>query len=633
MFKNVFQKIFYRKPEKISYENITNFNSLLKTINYYITILDFLKAKSIIDEIKKKELDFYKSLLLKVELDKKQKGDLEKYYKKRINKIEKLNNKYLKEKDKYEEALEKEKTKIRILKIEKKLDELILKREINLAEWLLNNFLENYKENSTIIKFYNKQKNKLLAIRKKNKNIEEEKLKKNSKLEAMKLIWKIQKEDELIEQLEKPNTFFWILKEKINIAKLISKKISRKRLLDEITILLEEDKNITEDSLKSKLWKIHKWVVKEVINNELFGFRFFWKTLWADRITWDTFSFDDLKNKYVFYIWDATGHWIRSGFTITFLKEAYQKYIWKHNFKKLILEINNYLKQKLKPWNFVTWIFFEIDKNNTEDIKYIWAGHELMLIYRKKSWLVEKTIPGWLALGIRHIKDETFIQEKNIKLNDGDILLIYSDWVLEARNYEKKMFWVTNLAEKFKMIADTDKKLSDMYEYILESLETFTWSSRFEDDMTIVFIKRDFSRDIMNDKVEIKNLVSKSKIPDSYTKRLIWKTKEDVEKELIKIKKIENINVMVKNLEQLYEIWEIIKLKEEAIRYIKDWFIDKRINRLLKMAMKKEFSYKIQQKNKRLESKYYTLEFLLNKWDYETVFKEAADVISRDGNI
>gem|GEM_PF-7074008 len=134
MFKNVFQKIFYRKPEKISYENITNFNSLLKTINYYITILDFLKAKSIIDEIKKKELDFYKSLLLKVELDKKQKGDLEKYYKKRINKIEKLNNKYLKEKDKYEEALEKEKTKIRILKIEKKLDELILKREINLAE-------------------------------------------------------------------------------------------------------------------------------------------------------------------------------------------------------------------------------------------------------------------------------------------------------------------------------------------------------------------------------------------------------------------------------------------------------------------------------------------------------------------
>jgi hypothetical protein len=31
------------------------------------------------------------------------------------------------------------------------------------------------------------------------------------------------------------------------------------------------------------------------------------------------------------------------------------------------------------------------------------------------------------------------------------------------------------------------------------------------------------------------------------------------------------------------------------------------------MAMKKEFSYKIAQKNKRLESKYYTLEFLLKK--------------------
>ncbi len=632
MFEKIL-KIFNRKYEKIGFENIRDFNDILKTIDYYIKVLDFSKAKSLIDEIKKKELDFYKNLLRETEIDKKQKEDLEKYYKKRINKIEKLNIRYNKNKTKYEETLEKEKTKIRILKVEKKLDELIWRKEINLAEWLLNNFLENYKQNNEIVKFYNKQKKKIVTIRKQNKNLEEDKLKKNSKLEAMKLIWKIQKEDELVEEIDKPTTFLWKIKEKINIAKLISKKINRRKLLDEITMLLEEDKNITEDNLKSKLWKIHRWVTREVINDELMWFRFFWKTLWADRITWDVFGFDNFKDKYIFYIWDATWHWIRSGFTITFLKEAYKKYVWRYSFKELVLNVNNYLKEKLKSWNFVTWIFFEIDKKNYKHIKYIWAGHEPMLIYRKNTWLVDNIRPWWLAAWIRYIKDISFIQEKTIKLNDGDILLIYSDWVLEARNSDKKMFWVDTLSKKFKMIADTDKNLWDMYEYILESLETFTWTSRFEDDMTIVFIKRDFSRDIINDKDEIKDLVTKSKIPESYTKKLIWKSKEDVERELIKIQKIENINVMVRNLEQLYETGEIIKLKEEAIRYIKDWFIDKRINKLLKMAMRKEFTYKVAQKNKRLESKYNTLEFLLKKGDYETVLREAADVISKDGNI
>jgi hypothetical protein len=124
MFDQILE-IFNKKPEKISFENIRDFNGILKTIDYYIKILDFSKAKSLLDEIKKKELDFYKNLLLEPEMDKKQKEYLEKYYQKRINKIEKLENKYNKNKLKYDETLEKEKTKIRILKVEKKVDELI----------------------------------------------------------------------------------------------------------------------------------------------------------------------------------------------------------------------------------------------------------------------------------------------------------------------------------------------------------------------------------------------------------------------------------------------------------------------------------------------------------------------------
>jgi hypothetical protein len=40
--------------------------------------------------------------------------------------------------------------------------------------------------------------------------------------------------------------------------KVVEKKIKERKLLDEITMLLEEDKNITENNLKAKLGKLHR---------------------------------------------------------------------------------------------------------------------------------------------------------------------------------------------------------------------------------------------------------------------------------------------------------------------------------------------------------------------------------------
>ncbi len=627
---NFFQKIFLKNSWEVKIPK--GFDDVLKNIDFYIKSLDFVKAKFYLDEVRKKEREIFTNFIKNVHLDSKEIKKAQKIYDLKMKKLDKLESKYNKQRAKHDEFLEKQRTLIRIKKIQNKLDELIWRHEINLAEWLLNNFLESYKNNTDIIKFYNKEKKRLIKIKKRIKSLEESKLKNNSKLEAMKLIWKLKQEEEKQEE-KKKKTFYDKIKEKINILRVIEQKIKERKLLDEITVLLEEDKNITEENLKAKLWKLHRWMVRELINDELVWYRFFWKTLWADKITGDVFEFDNLKKKYVFYIWDATWHWIRSGFTITYLKEAYRKFIWKYTFREFVMRVNNYLKEKLKSWNFVTAIFFEVEKDKYEEIKYIWAWHETMILYKHETWTIEKLIPWWLAAWIRKINDVNKIDQKIIKMDNWDILLLYTDWIVEARNSSWEMFWLERLTEKFRIISETWKNFSEMYEYLLQSVETFTWSSRFEDDMTLVFIKRDFKKDLVDDKTKVAQVLKESKLPESYAKRLIWKTKEDIEKELQKIKQTEQINAIVRNLEQLYDVWEILKLKEEAIRYIKDWFIDKRINDYLKKAMKQEFKYKINQKNRRLEAKYNTLQILLDKWEYETVIEEAADIISKDGNI
>ena len=75
-----------------------------------------------------------------------------------------------------------------------------------------------------------------------------------------------------------------------------------------------------------------------------------------------------------------------------------------------------------------------------------------------------------------------------------------------------------------------------------------------------------------------------------------------------------------------------MQLKQEAIRYIKEWYIDKKINNYLKKALENENKYKIEQKNIKMQNKYNVLIWLYKKWDYDTVIKEVEDIILKDWN-
>jgi hypothetical protein len=56
-----------------------------------------------------------------------------------------------------------------------------------------------------------------------------------------------------------------------------------------------------------------------------------------------------------------------------------------------------------------------------------------------------------------------------------------------------------------------------------------------------------------------------------------------------------------------------LKLKQEAIRYIKADYIDKRINYYLKKAIDNEIKYRIEQKNSKIINKYNVLKELEKK--------------------
>lgn len=631
--------------KKVVAQNIKEFDAALKAINVYILLSEWDKAKQALKEIEHKEQSSLNILLEKLRKDNSpesqmMKNELIKENVEKTKKLNKLKEKLIEKEKKYLENDEKERFKIKFKIIKDEIEILIWNKKNTQALNLLQNFIEENKDKSIVIDFFNREKKIILRNIEKQRIKENEKIKLNARIEALNLIWQTLKKDdeekelEKLEEKEEKFSLIKFLKEKFSFYKTLKENIKKKKLLDEINMLIDENSKVKDDIAMKKLANMHKWLIKEISNDKMFGYELYWKILWADLISWDTFWFYDDNEKYLFFLWDATGHWIRAWLIVTLISKFFNKYAKWSDLRTLTYEINNWLKQDLKSRNFITWVFFEIIKKNIWEIKFVWMWHEPMLLFKSKERIAEKITPGWLAAGIRIIKDKNTIKVVNLEPNNDDILMIYSDWIVESKNINWDFYWVDRLKDSFLSIAKFTKDLTKIYEHLIEEVKWFNWWSKFNDDLSILLIKRNTLKDIQDDKSSyLKDLSVKEWLKRWDLKKLIWKTREEISVELEKIKKIKETKRIIKTLEQLYYTWEILKLKQEAIRFIKEWFIDKKINFYLRKAIENEQKYKIDQKNTKIVNKYNVLVELEKKWDYTTVITEIEDIIAKDWNI
>lgn len=635
----------FLKTKVVDNESIKEFDGAIRAINIFIMLSEWEKAKKALKEIEYKEKNSLNLILDELDkmddkewINEKEKIALTDKFKIKLKKLEKITKNLEKKEEKYNKRVEKERFKIRFKKIKDEVEILTWNKKNDQALWLLQKFLEENAEISSVIRFYNREKKIILRNVEKLQNERENQIKNNAKLEAMTLIWEtttliwdenLENKDE-----EEKKWFFQKIKDKIFFYKNIKERMRKKKLLDEINLLIEEDSKVKNDIAARKLANIHKWLIKELTSNKMLWYELYWKILWADKISGDTFWFVENDRKYNLFLWDATWHWIRAWFIITLLSRLFSKYVQSKSLAELTYEINNWLKQDLKSRNFITWIFFEIKKEEVWTLNFVWMWHEPMLLYRKNTRKIEKIIPWWLAAWIRVINKPSDIKVKSIELLDGDILLTYSDWIVENKNINSEFYWIDKLSHAFDTIIKSNWNIHDIYDYLINDVKIFRWWAQFDDDASILILKREIKKDIIDVSSEyIKDLKIKEWLKNSDIKKFRWKTIEDIDKELEVLKKTKETNRIIKSLETLYYTWEILKLKQEAIRFIKEWYIDKKINFYLRKAINNEKAYKIEQKNQRIVNKYNILEELYKKWDFETVISEAEDIIGKDGNI
>jgi hypothetical protein len=149
---------------------------------------------------------------------------------------------------------------------------------------------------------------------------------------------------------------------------------------------------------------------------------------------------------------------------------------------KLAEKLNSIFYRDSLPNRFASMVYLEI-KSDSNEIRFVNAGHFPPIITGHDQLTeMEKGAP---ALGI--ISDCTFTEE-SFQLNTGDLFVVYSDGVTEARNEVGEFFGDSGFKDLLIKIDGLTATLTGTK--ILETVDDFIGEARATDDLSMIILKR-----------------------------------------------------------------------------------------------------------------------------------------------
>jgi serine phosphatase RsbU (regulator of sigma subunit) len=152
---------------------------------------------------------------------------------------------------------------------------------------------------------------------------------------------------------------------------------------------------------------------------------------------------------------------------------------------RVVSDVNRQLAKDVKDsGRFMTLFYAEIERNNNT-IRWVNAGHEPAMIFDPAADTFSDLNSGNnLALGIF---EETDFKEAQQEIAAGQIILITTDGIWEARDKGGEMFSKDRIRQIIRRNAT--RTANDIQNAILDSLKRFQKDVKLEDDMTLVVIK------------------------------------------------------------------------------------------------------------------------------------------------
>ncbi|MFA6992164.1 MAG: PP2C family protein-serine/threonine phosphatase [Candidatus Gracilibacteria bacterium] len=247
--------------------------------------------------------------------------------------------------------------------------------------------------------------------------------------------------------------------------------IDRDRMLDELTIAAQLQKDILPK--------------EECI---IPGLEIVTKIRPATEIGGDSFDFITVKDKTYIYLGDATGHGVAAGLIVTMAHGFVEVFADScESAYEIIVNVNKYLKQRLKKAMFMTMVMLSWDHANKK-MTYVGAGHERILVYHARTGNCEVVLSGGIALGM--LPDNSkIVKEQEISLEEGDHLVMYSDGITEAKSVKGELYGIERLKNSIQEYVAQYSTEGIAY-HIARDVTSFMQGAVQNDDMTLMVIKR-----------------------------------------------------------------------------------------------------------------------------------------------
>jgi len=151
-------------------------------------------------------------------------------------------------------------------------------------------------------------------------------------------------------------------------------------------------------------------------------------------------------------------------------------------------KVNRILARDLRRGMFVTALYYILNIR-TGILTVSSAGHNPLIVWRKDRNSYELINPNGIALGFDRgpVFDRT-VQEESIQINQGDVIIGFTDGVVETMNQNNQEFG----SERFYKLLGTLYKLEppQIIDSVISTLSEYKGRIPQHDDITIVCLKR-----------------------------------------------------------------------------------------------------------------------------------------------
>jgi len=157
----------------------------------------------------------------------------------------------------------------------------------------------------------------------------------------------------------------------------------------------------------------------------------------------------------------------------------------KNDVKEVVTRFAQEMYPRMQHGQFMTFIYLNWN-DATRTLSYAGAGHEHILWYHKQTGQAEKIKTGGIAVGLVEDPD-TYISKHELHTQPGDVFVLYTDGVTDARDKNDDMFTLQRLQSSLERHA-TIGEAKTINTNILQDVYEFMGDSEQYDDITLLVL-------------------------------------------------------------------------------------------------------------------------------------------------